>query len=121
MAELRLYSVHGFRVLLNLYFALSAAIQSDSYASIKFFVKAGTFGLFGIEPSLLMLTDENKTIYKAGFLSQLHYANLTIPGNQLNHCITSLNFLTDFDARCSYPVTWSNLSNNHQQFNLDSK
>ena len=62
------------------------------------FVKAAAFGLLSMEPRLLMLTDQNSTAHKAEFVAN---ANLVIHDDQLDHHVTSLSFITNFDAsRC---------------------
>ena len=99
-AELRLYSYRGFKVPLNLFNALPMFQLHFSQTAMLPFVKAATFGLLGMQPRLLMLTDHNRTTHKAEFLATTDpRENVVIRDDQLDHCITSLSFITHFDAR----------------------
>jgi len=98
-AELRLYRFRGFKVPLNLFDALPMFQLHFSHTAMLPFVKAASFGLLGIEPKLLMLTDQNGTTHKAEFLSHYPHDNIVIHDDQLDHHVTSLNFITHFDAK----------------------
>ena len=99
IAELRLYSCRGFKVPLNLYNALPMFQLHFSQTAMLPFVKVATFGLLGVEPRLLMLTDQNSTTHKAEFMANYQYDNLVIRDDQLDHRITSLSFITHFDVK----------------------
>ena len=123
-AELRLYSGLGFKVPLNLFNALPMFQLHFSQTAMLPFVKVATFGLLSMEPRLLMLTDQNSTTHKAEFVAN---ANLVIHDDQLDHHVTSLSFITNFDAsRCKsvHPDHLEQLAvacPNLQRLNLSSK
>jgi len=123
-AELKLYSFRGFKVPLNLFNALPMFQLHFSQTAMLPFVKAATFGLLGIEPRLLMLTDKNG---KAEFLPNYQYNDVAIHDDQLDHHVTSLSFITHFDARGCQSLHSGHLEQlaaacpNLQRLDLESK
>jgi len=99
-AELRLYSHHGFQVPLNLFSALPMFQLHFNQTAMLPFVKAATFGLLGMESIVLILSDTNNARHKAEFVPSYHHEYVQISGDQLDSRITSLDFITHFDARC---------------------
>ena len=126
-AELRLYSLCGLKVPFNLFNALPIFQLHFSQTAMLPFVKAASFGLLGIEPRLLMLTDHNSTTHKAVFLPNDRYYSLVIPDDQLDHHVTSLSFITHFDASSCQSFHPGHLEQlaaacpNLQRLNLESK
>ena len=126
-AELRLFSCHGFKVPLKLFNPLPMFQLHFSQTAMLPFVKAASFGLLGIEPRLLMVTDQNGRTHKAEFLPYHCYNNLVIRDDQLDHHVTTLSFITHFDARnCQsfHPGHLEQLASacpNLQRLDLESK